>query len=442
MSGAVARILELNSRKRIWEVPCISGEEVSRALKAHQVPEVEYLHFFTLTPYIDFMYVRTDKDKKPECMKRFTIHEGYTWDWESEEFFHEHCVNSHRCSYQGGDLDEIFEYYSKMHPEWHLQRYLSKGVRILDHIYHCLRQDTAKEMLYKSGLDELAVHIDTLDELNLLSQRPSDLYEGLSMKVLRSVNCTDGADLISKRSRRAFIKELNLKFPDIFKDQLNDAQCRYLKYLIDGDLTVGETGRLFTSRKVHLITIWCKSLFDLFMLKERQNHELLEACNELKRLDPIYADYIRDVKDFVNDTNIKQLAFYLVHNREKYDRLIRRSNRKREYDWMERGNGYFVRYPQTINDFCREAIYMSNCLLSFVEGMIQNDTTVLFMRKEDDVNKPFITIEIFKGELMQAYHRFNEDCSREEAEWIREYCRRHGISTGKFKFDVQVDELF
>ncbi|MCR5469204.1 MAG: hypothetical protein K6F37_09605 [Lachnospiraceae bacterium] len=54
------------------------------------------------------------------------------------------------------------------------------------------------------------------------------------------------------------------------------------------------------------------------------------------------------------------------------------------------------------------------------------------------MNKPFITIEIYKGELMQAYHRFNKKCVKEEAEWIRCYCRRHGIGTRKLDFEVDM----
>ena len=51
-------------------------------------------------------------------------------------------------------------------------------------------------------------------------------------------------------------------------------------------------------------------------------------------------------------------------------------------------------------------------------------------RKADDVNKPFITIEIFSGKrphLTQAFHRFNTPCTNEEWEWINEYCDRHNI---------------
>lgn len=85
---------------------------------------------------------------------------------------------------------------------------------------------------------------------------------------------------------------------------------------------------------------------------------------------------------------------------------------------------------------------MHNCLMTYVEPYINNDTTVLFMRKKDDVNTPFITIEIYKNELMQAYHRFNNDCTKEEANWVREYCRRHGIDCSRFQFDKRVDRLF
>ena len=160
-------------------------------------------------------------------------------------------------------------------------------------------------------------------------------------------------------------------------------------------------------------------------------------------MDPIYRDYVKDIYfDILYSDNIKHLEYYLLIHREEYDKLIRRSNRKRDYNLQERGKDYYVRYPQTINDLCREAIYMRNCLMTYIDAIIKNDTTILFMRKADDVNTPFITLEIFDGKLMQAYHHFNEDCSPDEAEWIRNYCKRHNIGTDKFKFNADVDELF
>ena len=138
---------------------------------------------------------------------------------------------------------------------------------------------------------------------------------------------------------------------------------------------------------------------------------------------------------------IRSLKYYLLRKREEYDVLFRRSNRKRNPDWEERNHGFVVRYPQTINDFCREAVYMSNCLITYVEAYVNNDTTILFMRKPDDFNKPFITIEIFENTLMQAFHRFNERCSKEEAEWILEYCKRHDIDPGNFRNTLECNMM-
>jgi hypothetical protein len=171
--------------------------------------------------------------------------------------------------------------------------------------------------------------------------------------------------------------------------------------------------------------------------KKSREHELMQIMKGLERIDPLYKKCLKSVR-----YSIEELRHYLLNNRKDYDKAIARSNRKRIYEWQERTEGYMVRYPQTINDFCREAIYMQNCLLAYVEPYINNDTTLLFMRKKDDINMPFITIEIYKNELMQAYHRFNEDCTKEEANWIREYCRRHGIDCSRYQFDKSVDRLF
>ena len=437
-------MLEINCANNTWNPPAICETAIiSGVLNENYISDhLECLYIFRTEPYIDSIYIEYYADKKSARTHRFTIHEGYRWDTVSENIFHDKCVKNSGCKYDGGQINKIYDRCASEHPEWHVKRYYTNGLRLLDHVYNCVKENTAKEILYKSGLDELAAHIDEMDEINLLASKPSDLYNGLSMKALRSVNCEDGARLVKDHDTRLFLKELNLKFPETFTERLNDAQCRYLSFLIKGDLFVGEVGRLFASRRRNLSRMWCRSQFDMFLFGEKLEQEILERRDLYAKLDPIYADYIRSLPEQSCSDQLKQLDFYLRQNREKYDAAIRRSNRKREYSWQERGEKYYVRYPQTINDFCREAIYMRNCLISYVEAMINNDTTILFMRKADEPNKPYITIEIYQGKLMQAYHRFNKDCSEDEAEWIRKYCFRHRISTGSFKFNNEEDELF
>lgn len=433
-------LLELNLKENKWTPPKIQIDDIVISLQeAGIIKGDDYLHILKTEPYIDSIYIEHKSNGVISNIRRFTIHEDYVWNSDDEKFFHEHCIKDQRCGYSGQEIENIYRSYNEKYPEWHIKRYLTKGLKVLDHIYSCVRRNTAKEMLYKAGLDELAAHIDEIDDLNLMATKPTEIYSGLNMKVLRSLNCSDGAALINDQSGRDFIRELNLRFSDLFKERLNDAQCRYVKDLIKENLTLGEVGRLVRSRKPALARVWTKSLYEIFMLNEQIKKDKDNLLGNIATIDPVYNEYFIDNKND-NDT-WKKLNYYLIQNRKEYDRRVRSSNRRREYNWQERNKDYCVRYPQTINDFCREAIYMRNCLLGYVEAMINADTTILFMRKADDINTPFITIEVYHGELMQAYHRFNEDCNSEEARWIRDYCYRHGISTEKFTFDATVDLL-
>ncbi len=440
-------MLEIFSLDNKWNPPELSSLELEEYCnQIFKSEDKNYLVIFKVEPYIDSVLVQVNDTNPQEavCVKRFTFHEGFVWDFETEKFFVERCLNNSWCGYSYEKLDEIYHFYSKKYPDWKLSRYYTAPFRLLDHIYHCMRKGSAKEMLYKAELDELAANLEELDEFDLLSSKPSDIYEGVSMRTLRALNCRAGTVLLSSAYNRNFLKDLQMKFPEIFKERLNDAQCSYLNHLITGDLTVGETGRLFKARRLALMLLWNNNQYQMFLLNEKNKEHAMTTLNKLAEIDDIYSKCIHVDMESTHtvDYRIAQLEHYLIAERNEYDEKLRRANRRRPGSWQERNNGYVVRYPQTINDFCREAVYMSNCLLAYVDALINGDTTILFIRKEDDINMPFITMEIFDNELMQAYHRFNEDCTPQEADWIQAYCDRHGIGRHKFKFDRAVDQLF
>ena len=166
-------------------------------------------------------------------------------------------------------------------------------MRVLEHIYHCMRKGSAKEMLYKAGLDEFAANIDMMDEINLMSRKPSDIYGGISMRTLRALNCREGSALLATEYNSKFIKELQSKYPVIYDNKLNNAQCKYLNYLIEGDLTVGEVGRLFEARKSELAYMWAPAQYDIFIWREEQSKATVSEMEDIAVIDPIYSNYIK-----------------------------------------------------------------------------------------------------------------------------------------------------
>lgn len=392
-----------------------------------------YLHLsFSLTEILAFLF--EPRRSKEIVYTKIIFREDVIWSYELEELFNKKCIMNPACAFDFDLISKIYESYNNLFPQWHLKRYYTRSIRLLDHIHNCQVKNTVKEILYKAGLDELAENSDNIDEINLLSTRPAEIYDGLTNRTLKSLNCKFGADFLTSKKHRLFLRELQNAYPDTFSEKLNDAQCRYLQYLIDGDLTVGEAGRLFNVRKKDLQAFWSDYQYRDFI----NSIKLESTVNTVRDIDPIYRTEIEK-----NDYgSLRTLYEYLVVNKDKHNDMIRRLNRKKDMSWQERDCEYIVRYPQTVNDFCREAIYQHNCLLTYFYPWLHGDTNILFMREKNNVNMPFITIEIFDNRLIQAYHRFNKNCSEEEEFFINDYCKRHGIENDTFTFGRHIDRLF
>ncbi len=265
----VINIFEMRATVNTWAPPEMTSDEiyqmmVEAALDINAYQGTDYLHIFKTEPYIDALCF-TDYSG---AIKRFTIHPDYVWSGETEDYFEKHCIKNMHCVASGAKMDEIYKTYSALHPSWNLKRYRTKGVRLIDHIYSCTKGNTVKGMLYMAGLDELAVHVYEMDVLNLIARTPSSIYSGLKTKVLRSLNSPVGAEILSTTYGREFIKELYDRFPDIFFEKLNDAQCNYLLSLIGGGLNWWEVGNIMREKNNELRRIWNHSSFAIFMKKE------------------------------------------------------------------------------------------------------------------------------------------------------------------------------
>lgn len=228
------------------------------------------LYFLREEPYIVARYIGQRAGQI--YTGTFCFQENCNWIRENEDFFFAFCLKNKKIRCDEGALNRIYAYYSVRHPEWHLKRYPTHGMRMLDHIYHCLRGNTAQEMLYKAGLDVLAENVPLIDELDLMATKPSEVYDGLSFRVLQALNCDTGAELLADKKNRGYLLELQKRFPDLFGSPLNDLQCKYLKRLIDDGLLPDETGRLFRERKQDLKTVWEPFLY--------------EALSQRKKTDP------------------------------------------------------------------------------------------------------------------------------------------------------------
>ncbi len=244
---------------------------------------VSIISFITTTPYIDMVCLEImDSVDKIYCISRFTFHEDQKWSELQEKLFERKCLKSeYPLRFNSADFDTIYNYYSEQYPQWHLKRYYTHEMRLLDHIHHCMARNTAKELLYKSGVDELAVRIHDANDVDLSATTPSGIYDNVPMRVIRAVNTEYGAELLASKEYRDYLKELNSQYPDIFKDPLNDAQCEYLMRLKKGNLTNPEIYRLFLSKKGKLSSIWIHAQLLRLLNAETARERIAERAKQL-----------------------------------------------------------------------------------------------------------------------------------------------------------------
>ena len=69
----------------------------------------------------------------------------------------------------------------------------------------------------------------------------------------------------------------------------------------------------------------------------------------------------------------------------------------------------YVIYPvSSIKDLVEESRQQKNCVRTYCERIADNECQIYLMRKKEDINKSFVTIEIHDNKIVQARLKYNE----------------------------------
>jgi IS1 family transposase len=113
--------------------------------------------------------------------------------------------------------------------------------------------------------------------------------------------------------------------------------------------------------------------------------------------------------------------------KEEIDKLALEKNQLRNRNALEFSyGGLSVVIPTTREEFHHEAEYQSNCVeRMYLPKVLRNETNVVFIRRDDEPNLPYITCEVYKGQIWQYLTRFNNSPREEIAEEFKNAYTRH-----------------
>lgn len=82
---------------------------------------------------------------------------------------------------------------------------------------------------------------------------------------------------------------------------------------------------------------------------------------------------------------------------------------------------YVILYPESSQDIKDEAVQQHNCVASYIDRVINKQCNIVFLRKKDNPEKSYITVELIDGKVVQAYRAYNQEISSEDKDILNKY---------------------
>lgn len=106
-----------------------------------------------------------------------------------------------------------------------------------------------------------------------------------------------------------------------------------------------------------------------------------------------------------------------MEKNEKYKQMI--------YQYMERysfaSKGLVIMVPESLEDIVKEGNEQHHCVASYVDRVAAGGTCILLLRKEEEPDKPFFTLEIQDVSIVQCRGKYNEDQTPEVKKFLAKF---------------------
>lgn len=148
-----------------------------------------------------------------------------------------------------------------------------------------------------------------------------------------------------------------------------------------------------------------------------------------------YFDYLNGLEKLniiKTKNNLYPKDFYQAHD-EVTDMIMKKQEKANEELYMQIKakskfkemiiDGLIIRLPKDTYEIKKEGIIQHNCVGTYIGNILLEKTNVLFLRKENEPDKPYITAEIRDDKIMQARYKANRDCKKEIYDILKEYIK-------------------
>lgn len=152
----------------------------------------------------------------------------------------------------------------------------------------------------------------------------------------------------------------------------------------------------------------------------------------------LYEDYLGLARqigyDLRNDFVLFPKQLKLRHDQcidilnERKEELNNKSMKKLYKKYMKE---YYMEYkglciipPKTTLEIAKEGQEMHHCVGTYAERAVKGQTVILFIRKLNDIEQSFYTVEVRGGEVIQCRGKYNADPTREVSQFMNRFKKK------------------
>lgn len=107
----------------------------------------------------------------------------------------------------------------------------------------------------------------------------------------------------------------------------------------------------------------------------------------------------------------------------KKDKKYEKYRKRDSYLEMETEQ-FVLRLPKRIHEIRQEGNAMHHCVATYIDRVAKGETTILFLRKKQDPETPFYTMEVNNGVMIQCRAKYNRPMTEEVKEFVELFKRK------------------
>lgn len=93
-------------------------------------------------------------------------------------------------------------------------------------------------------------------------------------------------------------------------------------------------------------------------------------------------------------------------------------------------NKFSIVIPSDCEDICKEGQALHHCVGTYIDKVAKGKSIILFVRKNDNLDKSYYTMEIVDDRVVQCRGYKNDSCTEEVKKFLRAFARKQHVAYG------------